>query len=89
MADGQPVADRFIGDLTGDTVDAAHAIFSAGVMVDEDLHPLDATGAVALHNVFCAGSVIGGYNPARDQTALGVAIWTGQLAGELAARETL
>ncbi len=84
VTDGVPVADQFIGSLTGDVVDADHAIFRAGLAVDEELRPL-AGRHVALDNVTCAGSIIGGFDPTRDGAALGVIVWTSWLAGALAA----
>jgi len=39
--------------------------------------------------LFAAGSVISGYDPAADKTGLGVAIFTGYLAGEAASRVSL
>jgi anaerobic glycerol-3-phosphate dehydrogenase len=36
--------------------------------------------------MYAAGSVIGGYDPAADKTGLGVATFTGFLAGESAAK---
>jgi glycerol-3-phosphate dehydrogenase subunit B len=87
VVDGVPLADRFIGDVLGDVVDSAHAVFRAGVAVDAQLRPVDVRGQVLLHNVFAAGSVIEGYDPARDGTAAGAAALTGLLAGEHAADE--
>lgn len=84
VVDGVPVADQFIGSLTGELVDADHAIFRAGVAVDEDLRPLSGR-QVALDNVTCAGSIIGGFDLTRDGAALGVVVWTSWLAGMLAA----
>ncbi|MDP2344551.1 MAG: FAD-binding protein [Deltaproteobacteria bacterium] len=85
VVDGLPVGDRFIGGLTDDNVDGAHAIFRAGLAVDDSLRPLDHAQGVALDGVYCAGSVIGGFDPSRDGAALGVNVWTAWLAGSLAA----
>ncbi len=85
VVDGQPLGDRFIGSLTGDSVDGDHAIFRAGLAVDDALAPLDHSQRRVLDNVVCAGSVIGGFDPSRDGAALGVHVWTSWLAGSLAA----
>ncbi|OGQ21274.1 MAG: hypothetical protein A2138_13660 [Deltaproteobacteria bacterium RBG_16_71_12] len=85
VADGRPVDDAFIGLFTGEVPEAGHAIFRAGVAVDAALAPLDGRGAPALENLVCAGTVIEGWDPARDGAAGGVAALTGLLAGEGAA----
>jgi anaerobic glycerol-3-phosphate dehydrogenase len=74
VIDGQPVRDAFIGTLTGDHVDAEHAIFRAGVTVGNDW-------CVDGHkSVVAAGSILSGYDPTRLGTAAGVAVWTGYSA---------
>lgn len=86
MTGGNLVGDSFIGDHLGDGPDGEHPIFRAGVAVDQALRPLDPSGSVALENVLCAGSVVEGWDPARDGTGAGVAALTGFLAGERAAK---
>lgn len=86
VADGAVVGDRFVGQLLGDAPEQNHALFRAGVAVDEKLRPADGRGGVLARNAFCAGTVIAGYDPARDGAAGGVAALTGYLAGEGAAR---
>jgi glycerol-3-phosphate dehydrogenase subunit B len=85
MTEGRPVDDQFIGTLTGDHVDADHAIFRAGVHVDEEQRPLDRHRERVADNVVVAGSIIEGYDPARDGSGLGVAATTGHRAGVLIA----
>lgn len=82
--DDQELDERFVGDLVGDTVDAPHALFRAGLLVDESLRPLDRARRVAFTNVIAAGAIVGGWDPARDGTALGVSAWLGFLAGRRA-----
>lgn len=86
VTNGGLVADSFIGDHLAELPEGEHAIFRAGVAVDENMRPLDASGRVALENVMCAGSLVEGWDPARDGTGGAVATWTGFLAGERAAR---
>ena len=86
VADGRVVGDAFIGDLTGDHVDGDHAIFSAGLAIDARSRPLDALGRPVADNVFAAGHIIGGYDPARDGGALAVAAWTARQAALQAVR---
>ena len=85
VADGRPVDDAFIGQLTGELPELEHAIFRAGVAVDPGLQPLDRRGVPAFENVLCAGSVVEGWDPAKDGAAGGVSTLTGLLAGEGAA----
>jgi glycerol-3-phosphate dehydrogenase subunit B len=80
-AGGRPIADRFTGDLTGQSVDATHELFRAGVAYDDKLRPLNEFGEIFATNVYAAGSILGGYDPAQDFTGIGVAAWTGYLAG--------
>ena len=84
-ANGAVVGDRFIGDFTAQTPDGDHPIFRAGVAVDDAQRPLDVGGRVALENVACAGSIIEGWDPARDSTGAGASALSGFLAGERAA----
>lgn len=60
-------------------------LFAAGVRTDARLRPLAADGA-PLANVFAAGDLLAGFDPARDRTGLGVALLTGRRAGLEAAR---
>lgn len=84
VSEGTSIDDQFIGAFTGEHVDADHAIFRAGVNVDSHLRPLDRHRRPVAENVVAAGSIIEGYDPARDGSGLGVAAWTGWLAGQRA-----
>jgi glycerol-3-phosphate dehydrogenase subunit B len=56
-------------------------LFSAGVAVDARLRPLAAAdGAPVLPNLFAAGDLLGGFDPSRERTGLGVALLSGVLA---------
>lgn len=81
VTDGRVIGDAFVGDLIGEHVDGDHSLFRAGLAIDDRFRPLNASGAPVADNVFAAGHIIGGYDPARDGGALGVAAWTGQQAG--------
>jgi glycerol-3-phosphate dehydrogenase subunit B len=85
FAGAQQVGGGFVGDLLGERVESDQVAFRAGVRIDEALRPLGADGGPASKTLFAAGSVIRGYDPASDKTGLGVAIFTGYLAGEAAA----
>ena len=63
-------------------------LYTAGVRVDDQLRPLTPRGEPAAERVFCAGELIGGFDPARERTGMGVALLTGLAAAERAA-ETL
>jgi glycerol-3-phosphate dehydrogenase subunit B len=64
---------------------APQPLLAAGLRVDGELHPLDAEGRVVHPRVFSAGAVVGGHDPASDGTGMGVAMFTGWLAGRAAA----
>jgi glycerol-3-phosphate dehydrogenase subunit B len=85
FAGSRRAEDQYIGDLLAEKVQGDHQAFRIGVRIDSSLHPLGADGAPFDQRLFAAGSVISGYDPAADKTGLGVAIFTGYLAGEAAA----
>jgi glycerol-3-phosphate dehydrogenase subunit B len=62
-------------------------LYTAGVRVDAALRPLAPAGEPAAERVFCAGELIGGFDPARERTGMGVALLTGIAAAESALRE--
>ncbi|HYX91785.1 MAG TPA: FAD-binding protein [Myxococcaceae bacterium] len=76
--------DEYIGELLSENLAADQVAFRAGVQVDGSLRPLDASGRPAHPRLFAAGAVLTGHDPSSDKTGLGVAIFTGYLAGELA-----
>jgi len=55
----------------------------AGVAVDEELRPL----VPGCRRLFVAGSTLAGYDPAVEKDGLGVALATGYVAGNAAAKE--
>jgi glycerol-3-phosphate dehydrogenase subunit B len=59
-------------------------LYTAGVRVDAALRPLAPSGEPAAERVFCAGELIGGFDPARERTGMGVALLTGLAAAESA-----
>ncbi|HLL54808.1 MAG TPA: FAD-binding protein, partial [Myxococcaceae bacterium] len=79
------LTDEYVGTLLDSRMDGDHAAFRAGVRIDASLRPLGEDGAPAFPHIYAAGSVIQGYDAAADKTGLGVAIFTGYLAGEAAA----
>jgi glycerol-3-phosphate dehydrogenase subunit B len=61
-------------------------LYAAGVGADARLRPLEADGSPACDRLFAAGDLLGGFDPARERTGLGVAMATGlRAAGGLAA----
>jgi glycerol-3-phosphate dehydrogenase subunit B len=61
-------------------------LFSTGVRTDARLRPLGADGAPLFENLFAAGDLIGGFDPATQRTGLGVALLTGLRAASEIAR---
>lgn len=78
-------AIRSPASLTARDSRAPQPLLAAGLRVDEELHPLDAEDRVLHPRVFAAGAVVGGHDPASDGTGMGVAMFTGWLAGRAAA----
>ena len=62
-------------------------LYSAGVRVDGSMRPLAARGDVIDSRVFCAGDIIGGFDPARERTGLGVALATAHRAAAAIAEQ--
>ena len=58
-----------------------HPFLEFGVLTDSKLRGLDA-GGKAIRNLFCAGSVLAGYDPVREGSGGGVSITTGYTAGK-------
>jgi glycerol-3-phosphate dehydrogenase subunit B len=52
-------------------------LFSAGVRTDRRLRPLAANGRPQHARLFAAGDLLGGFDPARERTGLGVALVSG------------
>jgi glycerol-3-phosphate dehydrogenase subunit B len=59
-------------------------LYTAGARVDAALRPLAPGGEPAAERVFCAGELIGGFDPARERTGMGVALLTGIAAAQSA-----
>jgi glycerol-3-phosphate dehydrogenase subunit B len=80
------VDHRYLGDWLSSRFSEEQRLFRVGIRIDEELRPLNSDGTPFDPRVYAAGSVIGGYDPAADKTGLGVATFTGFLAGESAAK---
>jgi glycerol-3-phosphate dehydrogenase subunit B len=59
---------------------------SFGVEVNEDLQPVDPAGKVVYRNLFAAGGILAHADSMAEKSGGGVAISTGYMAGELAAK---
>jgi glycerol-3-phosphate dehydrogenase subunit B len=63
-----------------------HPLFAAGVATDARLRPVSgAEKTPVAPNLFAAGDLLAGFDPARDRTGLGVALATGVVAARHAA----
>lgn len=85
FVDDQDVGDAWLGGLLDAHAAAGQPALRAGVRVDAAMRPVDDRGRVVLGNLFAAGSVVGGYDAAKDGSGLGVAAVTALVAGEHAA----
>lgn len=72
--------DWFVDEPFGD-----HSFARFGVTVDDRLRPLDRSGDPEFANLRAAGSVLGGYDFAAENSGSGVSLATGRRAGERAA----
>ncbi len=84
FSEGTQVSEIFVGKLLKDHFLDPHPLFSVGTRTNPFLQPVGERGEVLYENVWVAGSLIGGYNPATDHCGMGVAIGTGTLAGRMA-----
>jgi len=73
------VGERFLG---------SHPIGAAGVRVDAELRPLDATGSPLYENVRCVGGLLAGHDPTIEGSREGVALATAARAAEVLAPAT-
>ena len=60
-----------------------HPMSRAGVAVDRELRPVDASGERALENVLVAGATLAGAEPWREKSGDGLSLATGYRAAEL------
>jgi len=70
------LGDRFLGD---------QPLAAAGVRVDGELRPLDASGAPLLANVRCVGGLLAGHDPTVEGSREGVALATAARVADLLA----
>lgn len=82
---GAQLAGRPAASLTHREGRAPQPLLSAGIASDRLFRPVDADGEVIHGRLFAAGSVLGGHDQAADGSGLGVAVFTGYLAGQAAA----
>ncbi|HKY62002.1 MAG TPA: FAD-binding protein [bacterium] len=54
---------------------------TAGLRINSFAQPLDGDGQIAYDNLFAAGAILTGFNPAQEHCAAGVSIATGAVAG--------
>ena len=68
---------------------AGHPVFRAGLVVDEQLRPVDRDGGPLLENVHVAGGALAGAEAVRERSHDGIAVATGRLAGMAATGTTV
>ncbi len=81
---GEPIEEVYPRLRHLEYIDPAPA-FRTGLLTDDALRPVDASGSPAFANLRAAGSVLGGYDYAGGGCGFGVPLLTGWLAGRLAA----
>jgi glycerol-3-phosphate dehydrogenase subunit B len=70
------IGDRFLGD---------HPLGAAGVRVDAELRPVDASGAPLAANLRCVGGLLAGHDPIAEGSREGVALATASRVAALLA----
>lgn len=84
-----PVLDKFPLDMTQSSVEAPHELFRLGLACDQQQRPLDQFGKLFASNLYAAGSVMKGYDPAKEATGIGVAALLGLIAAGFASSNVL
>ncbi|HEY0840121.1 MAG TPA: FAD-binding protein, partial [Vulgatibacter sp.] len=87
--DGAVDEGRWLGDTTRHAFLARQPALAAGVRVDANLRPLLRDGSPFDDRVFACGGVLAGNDPAADGAGIGLAVFTGWLAGREAAKRRL
>ena len=82
--DQGPVLDKFPLDMTQSLVEAPHELFRLGLACDHQQRPLDQFGELFASNLYAAGSIMKGYDPAKEATGIGVAAVLGFMAADFA-----
>lgn len=83
--DGRVDLGTWPGLLSRHEVRDPQPLFAAGVRTDERLHPLNSAGEVVSRRLYACGDLLAGNDPARDGAGVGLALFTGYLAGRWAA----
>lgn len=82
FVEGKVDRGRWPGDISAPAYRDEQPIFRAGIRIDERLRPMDAGGRLRSNRLFAAGAVLSGNDAARDGAGLGLAWFTGWLAGK-------
>ncbi|MHA1902561.1 MAG: anaerobic glycerol-3-phosphate dehydrogenase subunit GlpB [Candidatus Thorarchaeota archaeon] len=64
----------------------SHDIYKSGLSVDQFFRPVGPDGTYTSENLFCAGSLLAGYNYSAEKSGLGVCLATGHAVGGYAAQ---
>ncbi|MBI3271159.1 MAG: FAD-dependent oxidoreductase [Planctomycetes bacterium] len=87
FVDGEPLPERTLERYLAHSPGARQPLLAAGVRVDGRLRPMDAAGRPVREGLFAAGAVLDGVDYGDDLGGTGLAMLTGFVAGENAARE--
>jgi glycerol-3-phosphate dehydrogenase subunit B len=60
----------------------AQPLATAGVAIDDQLRPLDGSGAPVYENLHAAGAILGGATPWKEKSGTGISVATGYAAAE-------
>lgn len=77
---------RFKGEFLAK---GGHPVGKSGIKVDSNFRPCDNDGAPVFLNLFACGDILGGFDSLSERSGGGVAIASGTISGELAAKAAL
>lgn len=78
---GKPLKRQSMPQVTRRDPAEAQPFLAAGLRINSFAQPLDLDGQIAYDNLFAAGAILTGFNPAQEGCAAGVSIATGTVAG--------
>lgn len=80
----RPIKKVFVGNVVKRNFLSAHPLFEVGVRANRQLQPVNERNETLYDNLWVAGSILRGNNPATDHSGMGTALVTGTMAARFA-----